>query len=32
MLELREFVKIMLELKHPCIVDEFIEIYENIIK
>lgn len=32
MLELREFVKIMLELKHPCIVKEFLEIYEIIIK
>jgi hypothetical protein len=31
-LELREFVKIMLELKHPCIVKEFLDIYEIIIK
>lgn len=32
MIELREFVKIMLELKHPSIVKEFLEIYESIIK
>jgi hypothetical protein len=32
MLELREFVKIMLELKHHCILREFMEIYDFIIR
>lgn len=30
-IEVREFVKIMLELKHDCILEEFIDIYNMIV-
>ena len=32
LIEVREFVKIMLELKHECIIDEFANIYNKIVE